>query len=65
MKKFSLLESRQVILAKPSLMAGEYKQMPLEYKMCPPAPPSNPFTNVSLASPDLKVIKQCKNLLKK
>jgi len=35
MKKFSLLESRQVILANPSLMAGEYQQMPLEYKMCP------------------------------
>jgi len=29
-----------------------------------PPPPPNSFTNVSLAYPDLKMIKQCKNLLK-
>jgi hypothetical protein len=63
MKIFSLLESRHVILANPSLMAVEYKQMPLEYKMCPPSP--NSFVNVSLAYPDLKMIKQCKSLFKK
>ena len=38
-----------------SLMTGEYKQMPLEYTMLPPLPST--FANVSVAYPDLKMIK--------
>jgi hypothetical protein len=48
-------------------MAGEYKRMPLKCRTTPPHPYThNTFTNVSVAYPDLKMIKpkQCKNVLK-